>query len=459
MERDGSKAATQASDADCGRGPFPSLFVSAAFPFTSAIKAVAMSSNPLRRSVTAILVFCVLLLAGCGERDANAAPPAPVVTVAHPLQREVIEWDEYTGHLEAPESVDVVARVSGFVEETPFGEGAIVSKGDLLYVIDARPFQADLDSKLADVAKAESQRELAQVHLNRLDKVRNTKAISEDDYDTAKAELSQAASAVAAAKAAAEVSRLNLEWTRVVAPISGRISRKYVTKGNLINGGVGQATLLTTIQSLDPIYCYVDVDERSILRYQQLAREKKRVSARDAKIPTFLQLENETHFPHEGVVDFVDNKIDTGTGTLRARGVFANPDRSLTPGFFGRVRVPGSGRYQALLVPDSAVGTDQDLKFLLAVGGDSTVQLKPVKPGALFGKLRAIDEGISLNDRIIINGVQSARPGSKVDPRETTIPAELLVLTAPGSPTTRALPETPPSATQPDRHAAPETTR
>jgi RND family efflux transporter MFP subunit len=309
------------------------------------------------------------------------------------------------------------------------------------------------------VAKAQSQQELAELHLKRFDKVHHTTAISEEDYDTAKAELSQATSVAAAAKAAAEVSRLNLEWTKVVAPISGRISRKVVTKGNLINGGVGQATLLTTIQSLDPIYCYVDVDERSILRYAQLAREKKRVSARDAKIPTFLQLENETSFPHEGVVDFVDNKLDASTGTLRARGVFANPDRSLTPGFFGRVRVPGSGRYQAVLVPDSAIGTDQDLRFLLAVGPDSTVQLKPVKLGALFGKLRSIESGIGPNDRVIINGLQSARPGSKVDPQEAQIPANLLVRTAPGSPATQALPETPPAATQPDKPAGSETPR
>ena len=418
-----------------------------------------MTSNLLRGLIAAFLVFCALFTAGCGERDANAAPPPPVVTVAHPLQHEVIEWDEYTGHLEAPESVDLMARVSGFVEQTPFEEGAIVHEGDLLYVIDDRPFKADLDSKRADVARAEAQQALAEVHLRRYDQVRNTRAISELDYDTAKADLSQAQAAVASAKAAAEVARLNLEWTRVVAPITGRISRKYVTRGNLINGGVGQATLLTTIQSLDPIYHYSDVDERSVLRYQQLRREKKRVSARDAKIPVFLQLENETYFPHEGVVDFVDNKVDPATGTLRARGVFPNPDGSLTPGYFGRVRVPGSGRYQALLVPDSAVGTDQDLRFLLAVGPDSTVQLKPVKLGALFGKLRCIESGIGPDDRVIINGLQGARPGSKVDPQEATIPAGLLVLTAPGSPTTQALPETRPATTRPDKPVVSETTR
>lgn len=418
-----------------------------------------MSSNLLRWLFTAFLFFCPFFAAGCGEGDASAAPPPPVVTVARPMQREVIEWDEYTGHLESPESVNVMARVSGFIEETPFDEGSIVRKDDLLYVIDRRPFKADLDSKLADVERAESQQELAELHYKRFDKVRNTKAISEEDYDTAKAELSQAKSVVASAKAAAEVSRLNLEWTRVVAPINGRISNKVVTKGNLINGGVGQTTLLTTIQSIDPIYCYVDVDERSVLRYAQLAREKKRVSARDAKIPAFLQLENETTFPHEGVVDFVDNRVDPATGTLRARGVFPNPDRTLTPGFFGRVRVPGSGRYQALLVPESAIGTDQDLRFLLAVGADSTVQLKPVKLGALFGKLRCIESGIGPSDRVIINGLQSARPGAKVDPQEAQIPANLLILTAPGSPTTQALPETRPATTRPDNPLEPEATR
>lgn len=399
----------------------------------------------------AVLALCVLgLCTGCDDRSAAAAPPPPAVTVARPMQREVIEWDEYTGYLESPETVNVQARVSGFIEKASFSEGAVVHKGEVLFEIDARPFQADLDSKLADVAKAESQRDLAVVHFKRFEKVHETKAVSEEDFDTAKAQLSQAESAVAAAKAAVEISRLNLEWTHVVAPITGRISNKYVTEGNLVNGGVGQATLLTTIQSVDPMYCYVDVDEHSILRYQDLAREKKRVSARDAKIPTFMRLENETGFPHEGVVDFVDNRVDTGTGTLRARGVFPNPSGTLTPGFFARVRVPGSGRYEALLVPESSIGTDQDIKYLLVVKPDSVVDERPVKLGTLFGKLRSIVEGIGPTDLVIVNGLQRARPGSKVAATQTEIPADAFVPTAPGSPTTQAMPETRPSAaTQP----------
>ena len=382
------------------------------------------------------------LLCGCGSDADPAPPPAPAVTVSKPMGREVIEWDEYTGHLESPELVNVAARVSGFIEEAHFQEGALVHKGDVLFVIDDRSFRADLDSKTADVAKAVSQLELAQVHMARFEKVHGTKAISDEDYDTAKASLSQAQSVVAGAKAAEELSRLNLEWTRVVAPITGRISRKYVTEGNLVNGGVGQATLLTTISSVDPMYCYVDVDERTILKYQRLAQEKKRVSARDAQIPAFMQLENETTFPHEGVIDFVDNKVDPGTGTLRARGVFPNKNGYLTPGFFGRMRIPGSGRYHALLVPDSAIGTDQNIKFLLVVKADNTVDLRPVKLGALFGTLRSIEDGIGPDDRVITNGAQLARPGAKVAPTEAPIPNSLFVGTAPGSAATQALPET-----------------
>ena len=401
------------------------------------------------------LVAVVAMAVGCNRSDASAAFPPPMVTVSHPLVREVIEWDEYTGHLEAPETSNVQARVSGFIEQALVPEGAIVQKDALLFLIDDRPFRADLDAKKADVDKAQSQADLAQVHLRRFDKVHDSKAISEEDYDTAKANYAQALAVLAAAKAAARVSELNLEWTRVVAPISGRVSRMEVTAGNLVNGGGGggQATPLTTIVSIDPIYCYVDVDEHSILKYQELARQKKRVSARDARIPVFLQLENETNFPHEGVVDFVDNRLDPGTGTLRARGVFPNPDRALTPGNFARIRVAGSGRYRATLVPDSAIGTDQDLKYVLLAKSDNTVELRPVKLGALFGRLRGV-EGISATDRVIINGNQRARPGAPVSVQESQIPDSAYVMTAPGSPTTQALPPTTAPTTQPVKGAA-----
>ncbi|HSV14937.1 MAG TPA: efflux RND transporter periplasmic adaptor subunit, partial [Tepidisphaeraceae bacterium] len=283
---------------------------------------------------------------------------------------------------------------------------------------------------------------LAQTNFQRTEQAVKGNAVSQQEYDTAKAQLEQAQAVLAGDKAAAEQSRLNLEWCRVTAPIDGRVSNKLVTPGNLVNGGAGQATLLTTITSLDPMYCYVDVDERSVLKYQELSREKKRVSARDSRIPCFLQLSNETNFPHEGVVDFVDNHIDPATGTIRARGVYANPNGYLTPGMFGRVRIPGSGRYRTVLIPDAAIGTDQNIRYVLLVGTDDVVQSRPVTLGPLFGGLRSIEKGLSVNDEVVINGLLRARPGTKVAPQWSTINIDMGMLTAPGSPTTQSLPAT-----------------
>jgi RND family efflux transporter MFP subunit len=368
-----------------------------------------------------LLLGLAVMLQGC-EKPAATAAPLPAVTVAHPLQREVIEWDAFTGHLEAPESVSVAARVSGLVMETPFVEGSIVKKGDLLFVIDDRPFKADLESKRADEAKAEAQLAIAELSLKRQAEALKGNAVSQQDYDNAKAARDQAAAVVGGAKAAVELSELNLEWCKVTSPINGRVSNKLVTVGNLVNGGAGQATLLTTVQSVSPIYCYIDVDEHSVLKYQELSIAKKRVSARDAKIPCYLQLSNETGYPHTGVVDFVDNHVDPTTGTLRARGIFRNQSGLLTPGFFASMRIPGSGRYQALLIPDTAIGADQSERNVLVVKDDVVVP-RIVQLGALFGGLRSIVGGLNVDDQVIINGQMHARPGGKV----TAIAGEILL--------------------------------
>jgi RND family efflux transporter MFP subunit len=365
------------------------------------------------------------------------------VTVARPLEREVIEWDDYTGHLESVEMVEVRARVSGFIEVVHFVEGGIVKKGDLLFTIDQSLFKADFDRAKAQVAQAEAQVAQGQDNVKRAEEAVASKAISQEEYANRKYQLQAAEAALAAAKAAAETARWNLEWTKVIAPIAGRTSRAYVTAGNLINGGSGQTTILTTITSIDPIYAYMDVDEQSVLKYQRLAQEKKRISARDAHIPIFMGLSNDPSYPHEGVVDFVDNRVDPETGTMRARGVFANPPPGyLTPGLFARLRIPGSGRYRALLIPDLAIGTDQDQHFLLIIKDDNTVERRPVKLGALFGHYRAVEEGLKPNDRVIINGLQRARPGAKINPQETQLNPNDIPLTAPNSPTTQALPTT-----------------
>jgi RND family efflux transporter MFP subunit len=397
---------------------------------------------PFRSAV--LLAFCILQ--GC-EKSAPPPPPPATVTVSRPFEREVIEWDVYTGHLEAPEAANIVARVSGLIVDTPFVEGSIIKKGAVLFVIDDRPFKADLDSKRADEKRAKAQLEIAQLSLDRQAQALAANAVSKQDFDNANAARDQAAAVLDGAKAAVELSRLNLEWCNVTSPIDGRVSNKMVTVGNLINGGAGQATLLTTVQSVDPMYCYVDVDENSVLKYQKLAVEKKRVSARDAQIPCFVQLANETRFPHAGVVDFVDNRIDPNTGTIRARGVLKNAQGLLTPGFFASMRIPGSGRYQALLIPDTAVGSDQSQRIVLVVNQDNVVEARTVELGALFGSVRSILSGLKEDDRVIINGQMHARPGAKVDPVEGTIQVDPSAFAEPGSPATQALPTTSPTTT------------
>jgi len=394
---------------------------------------------------SAVLVaLAVSILQGCSKPEPPPSP-APAVTVSHPFQREVIEWDTYTGHLEAPEAVNIAARVSGMIVDTPFIEGSIIKEGSLLFVIDDRPFKADLDAKTADQQKAEAQLAIAQLNMDRQAEALQGHAVSQQDYDNAKATRDQAAAALAGAKAAVELSRLNLEWCKVTSPIDGRVSNKLVTVGNLINGGAGQATLLTTVQSVNPMYCYVDVDENSVLKYQKLAVEKKRVSARDARIPCFVRLANETSFPHAGVVDFVDNHIDPNTGTIRARGVLQNASGLLTPGFFASMRIPGSGRYQALLVPDTAIGSDQSERIVLVVNQDNVVEVRVVELGALFGPVRSVVSGLKPDDRVIINGQMHARPGAKVTPTEGTIQIDPSAFADPGSPATQALPTQPTS--------------
>jgi membrane fusion protein, multidrug efflux system len=387
-----------------------------------------------------LIVLIALAIQGCDKQPAAAPSPAPAVTVAYPVYREVIEWDTYTGHLEAPESVNVAARVSGLIVATPFTEGAIIKKGDVLFSIDDRPYKADLAAKIADQERSQAQLAIAQTNFDRQVEAIKVHAVSQQDYDTAKAVRDQAAAVLAAAKAAVDLSRLNLEWCQVTSPIDGRVANKIVTVGNLVNGGAGQATLLTTIQSVTPVYCYVDVDENSVLKYQKLAEEKKRVSARDSQIPCFLQLGNEAGFPHVGVVDFVDNHLNATTGTLRARGVYPNPTGRLIPGLFASIRIPGSGRYHTLLIPDTAVGVDQNQRNVLVVNKEDTVEARIVELGVAFGPLRSIISGLKQDDRVIINGQMHARPGIKVATTEGKITIDPSAFATPGSPATQALP-------------------
>ncbi len=382
-----------------------------------------MKTIPFNFSTLISLAALGLLLAACQKpvSPASGPPPPPAVTANQPAQREVVEWDEYPGRLEAVEMVEARARVSGYLQSVHFKDGAEVNKGDLLFVIDPRPYQAEVDRAEASLNQAQTHLAWTSNDLARAERLLKSKTVSEEEADSRSKAKHEAEAVLQSSRASLEMARLNLEYTHLTAPVSGRISRKLVTEGNLINGNQGVSTLLTTIVSLDPIYCYMDTDERALLKYQQLAREGKRASARDAQIPCEMGLANEEGFPHQGVVDFVDNRVDPTTGTIRARGVFSNADRSLTPGLFARLRVTGSGKYPALLIPDQAVGTDQGQKIVYVINDQDTVEYRKVKLGPIFDGLRVVHEGLQAKDWVVVNGLMSIRQGVKVNPNRAAV--------------------------------------
>src|SRR5216110_3456378 len=369
------------------------------------------------------LLAAVLVLSSCGARPAPAPPP-PKVKVVQPVAREITEWDEFTARLDAVDSVEVRPRVSGYLQSIHFQDGAIVQKGDLLFLIDPRPYDAALHRAEADLELAKSRQALAKKNFARAADLLKSHAISQEESDIRESNLRQAEASVEEALAAVDAARLDVEFTHVSAPIGGRVGRKLVTEGNLINGGVGtQGTLLTTIVSLDPIYAYFEADEGSLLKYSRLARTGQRPSSRDYKNPVHVALADEEGFPHDGVMDFVDNQVDRGTGTIVGRALLPNPDLSLIPGLFARLRLPGSGQYRAILLPDEAIGSDQSQKFVYLVDGESKAQYRTVKIGPLVDGLRVVREGVMPEDWVVVAGLQRVGPGSKVDAQRETIPS------------------------------------
>jgi multidrug efflux system membrane fusion protein len=352
---------------------------------------------------------------GCSSKP-PAAPPPPSVTVAGVPEREITEWDEFTGRLEAVDAVEIRPRVSGYIRRVTFAEGKEVRKGGVLFEIDPRPYEADLARAEAELERARSAAALAASEVQRAGKLVDVQAISREEYDSRTSAEAQGGAMVRGAEAAVLTARLNLEWTRVRSPIAGRVSRAEVTAGNLVQAGPPDATLLTTVVSIDPIYVYFEGDEQTYLRYVRLARQGSRPSSRDVRNPVYLGLANEEGFPHKGYMDFVDNQLNPQTGTIRARAVFSNKDRLFTPGLFARIRLVGSGSYRATIVLDRAIGTDQDKKFVLVLKPDSTVEYRPVQLGRLVGGLRVVDSGLAAGDQIVINGLQRVRPGMKVAP-------------------------------------------
>jgi RND family efflux transporter MFP subunit len=375
-------------------------------------------SRPLRR-----LGFLPLLLGSLlqvAPSQAQSGPPsAPPVTVAKPVVKDIMEWDEFTGRFEATESVELRSRVTGYLDKVLFKDGSIVKAGDPLFVIDQRPYKAAYDRAQASVVVSQSRFEFAQNDLERAEQLRKTNNIAEQVLDQRRQNYLGAQAELAGAKASAESARLDLEFTTIKAPISGRISRKLVSEGNLVNAN---ETVLTTIVSLDPIHFYFDVDERSYIAYSRMGLSGSRPSSREVANEVMVAVTDEKEPKHKGRMDFVDNRLDGAAGTMRGRAVFANPDLFLTPGMFGRVRVMGSGLYKGVLVPDEAIASDQDRRVVYVVSEDGSVTPKPVRSGPRIDGYRVIREGLSGDETIAINGLMRIRPGVKVAPQMTTLP-------------------------------------
>jgi RND family efflux transporter MFP subunit len=377
------------------------------------------------RSVITVLVVSSVLLVGILTLGRSSKPPAPpqlqAVTVAQVPEREVTEWDEFTGRLEAVDQVEIRPRVSGYIKRVAFAEGREVRKGEVLFEIDPRPYQAELARAEAELESARSAGALAKSELHRAGKLVDVQAISREEYDSRTSAEVQGAAQVRAAEAAVQTARLNLEWTRVRSPIAGRVSNAHVTEGNLVQGDPSTATLLTTVVSLDSMYLYFDSDEQTYLRYASRARSSGGTNWRTARLPVYLGLANESGFPHEGRLDFVDNQVDPGTGTIRTRAVFSNRSRVLTPGLFARVKLIGTEKANATLVRDAAIGTDQDRKFVLVVGPGDTLAYRPIVPGRLADGLRIVTSGLKPGERVVVNGLMRVRPGMRVAPTLTAM--------------------------------------
>jgi RND family efflux transporter MFP subunit len=390
------------------------------------------SISLMRGAGFAAALTLATFVAGCGQGDgqkaAAAPPPAPAVTVAKPEKRTVSDYDEYVGRFTAVNSVEVRARVSGYLDSVDFKDGQIVKQGDLLFTIDKRTFQIALDQAKANLTQAKSNVTFTEADLKRAQQLVTDKSITEQVFEQRSQAFRNAQASVAAADAAMRQAQLDLNFSELHAPIDGRIGDRRVSPGNLVTGGTsGNTTLLATIVSENPIHFEFTFDEASYLRYQRMAKQGDDIASRGRGpgVDVALKLIDDKDFAHQGHMDFVDNVIDPSTGTIRGRAVFANPNGIFTPGMFARIRVPASPPYQAMLVPDAAVGTEQARKYLLTVNADNTVVPKYVTLGQVLpGDLRVIKEGIGPDDKVIVDGLMRARPGIKVTPQEKTAQAQ-----------------------------------
>ena len=390
---------------------------------------------PARRSGWGWILLCLVIGAGvfgagywyfehgmAPPQQAQAAPPPVLpVTVSKPLVQTITEWDEFTGQFEAVESVEIRARVSGYLDKIGFEDGQMVNKGDLLFVIDPRPFEITLKSAQSALNSANARLALAKQQLARAETLRTKDFTSQSTLDQRQQEMLSAAADAQVSQAAINAAQLNLDFTQITAPISGRVSRHEVSIGNLIMGGDGgETTLLTTIVSLDPIRLVFDMSESEYLAYQRREAEGKMASKRE-DLPVEAHLMDEQDWTLKGKMDFVNNQVDRSSGTIRARAVFPNPGMLITPGQFGRIRITGSEPHEAILIPDAAIVSDQSRKIVMTVDKDGKVVPKPIRPGPGYQGLRIVRSGLTKDDVIIIDGLLRARPGATVKPEQGKI--------------------------------------
>jgi multidrug efflux system membrane fusion protein len=370
--------------------------------------------------IVALMGLLALTLAGCARVESRAgAPPAPQVTAAAALSRDVTEWDEFTGRLEPVQSVAIRPRVSGLISDVSFEEGSLVHQGQVLFQIDARPIQAQVDRLRAELAQASVARDHALTETQRAERLAGEGAMALEERERRAGASAEATAHVDAATAALREAELNLEFTKVVSPIDGRVSRALVTRGNLVSGGQGDATLLTTVVSVDPIYASFDADEQTFLRYGARARRGAGTAADRLRVE--IALADEDTFAHSGTLQFLDNRLDPSTGTINGRAILRNADGRLTPGLFVRLRLPGAVTHKGVLVEDRAVGTDLDRRFVLVVGADKKVESRTVTLGPLVDGLRVIRKGLDAGELIVVNGLQRVRPGMPVDATVATM--------------------------------------
>jgi RND family efflux transporter MFP subunit len=358
-----------------------------------------------------IIAVVSIGLSACNRQQPAAHVSPPAVTVSKPVQKEIVDWTEFTGRMTAVKFVRITARVSGYIVDIPFTEGDIVRKGDLLFQIDPRPYQHVYDQAVGQLQQAKANQQLQDITFTRQQRLRDTQVIAKEDYDIALSNKNQAVAQVVADQAAVDAAALNLEFTRVTSPIDGQVSRQLVNIGNLVQA---DSTELTTVVSVDPIYAYFNVDELAELRYRRLVKEGKLSSSQGGDLPVYLKLQDEKGFPHEGAINFTDNAYDSSTGTLLVRGTFRNPDGFLVPGNFVRVRLPSSPKYNALLVAERAIGSDQDEKLVYVVDAGNVARLRHITIGPVADGLRVVKSGLRPDDVVIVNGIIKVHPNSLV---------------------------------------------